>query len=81
MARATFKYLLKSIYTLDIGCKLNIHKTLKKCPGHVPHVICTFSLRPESKGRYSRVVSPYVRSTVQYLVFMHNLASQNFSLF
>ena len=35
---------------LDTGRKLNVHQTFKKNPGCLLNVLCTFSLRPVSRG-------------------------------
>ena len=36
---------------LDTGSKLNVHKTLKTRPGRLLKVLCTFNLRPVSRGK------------------------------
>ena len=41
---------LKSEYSVDTGRKLNVHKTLRRRPGHLLKVLCTFNLRPVSTG-------------------------------
>ena len=35
---------------LDTGRKLNVHKTLRRRPGRLLNVLCTFNLRPVSTG-------------------------------
>ena len=35
---------------VDTGRKLNVHKTFKRRPGRLLNVLCTFNLRPVSKG-------------------------------
>ena len=35
---------------IDIGCKLNLHKTFRRLPGRLLKVLCTFNLRPVSTG-------------------------------
>ena len=37
---------------LDKGCKLNVHKMSRGCPGRLQNVLCTFSLRPMSRGNH-----------------------------
>ena len=38
------------IIPLGIGSKLNIHKTFRRRPGRLLNVVCTFNLRPVSRG-------------------------------
>ena len=40
----------KPLNPLGTGCKLNIHKTFKRRPGRLLNVLCTFNLRPVSRG-------------------------------
>ena len=35
---------------LDTGRKLNVHKMLRRRPGRLLNVLCTFNLRPVSTG-------------------------------
>ena len=35
---------------IDTGCKLDLHKTLRRCPGRLLNVWCTFNFRPVSTG-------------------------------
>ena len=35
----------------DTGRKLNVHKTLRRRPGRLLNVLCTFNLRPVSTGK------------------------------
>ena len=35
---------------VDIGRKLNVHKTFMKTPGRLLDVLCPFNLRPVSTG-------------------------------
>ena len=35
---------------LDTGIKLNVHKTIRRCPGRLLKVVCMFSLRSVLKG-------------------------------
>ena len=46
-------------YPLDTGRKLNVHKTLRRRPGRLLNVLCTFILRPVSRGILSLVMSYY----------------------
>ena len=39
-------------FPVDTGRKLNIHKTLKRRPGHLLNVLRTFNLRPVSTGLF-----------------------------
>ena len=36
---------------VDIGRKLNVHKTFRRHPGRLLNVLCTFNLRPVSTGK------------------------------
>ena len=47
-----FSYTQKQsvLFPVDTGCKLNIHKTFKRCLGPLLNVLCTFNLRPVSTG-------------------------------
>ena len=38
------------IHAVDKGRKLNVHKTLRRRPGRLLNVLCTFNLRPVSTG-------------------------------
>ena len=39
-----------SIFPVDAGRKLNVHKTFRRRPGRLLNVLCTFNLRPVSTG-------------------------------
>ena len=43
-------YWLMTCYPVNIGRKLNVHKTFRRRPGRVLNVLCTFNLRPVSVG-------------------------------
>ena len=32
--------------SVDTGHKLNVHKTFRRCPGHLLNILCTFDLHP-----------------------------------
>ena len=49
-----------TVYPVDTGRKLNVHKTFRKRPGRLLNVLCTFSLRPVFTGK----------GIVQFLFFM-----------
>ena len=38
---------------VDIGRKLNVHKTFRRRPGPLLNVLCTFNLRPVSTGLFN----------------------------
>ena len=40
----------KNTIPLDTGRKLNVHKTFRRRPGRLLNVLCTFNLRPVSRG-------------------------------
>ena len=42
----------KKPYPLDTRCKLNVHKAFKRRPGRLLKVLCTFNLRPVSRGSF-----------------------------
>ena len=37
-------------YALEVGCKLNVHKTVRRRSGRLLNVLCTFNLYPVSRG-------------------------------
>ena len=40
----------KSVFPVDTGRKLNVHKTFRRRPGRLLNVLCTFNLRLVSTG-------------------------------
>ena len=44
--------LLSTVYPVDIGPKLNVHKTFRRRPGRLLNLLCTFNLRPVSTGYF-----------------------------
>ena len=36
---------------LEIGRKFNVHKMLRRRPGHFRNVVCTFNLHPVPRGK------------------------------
>ena len=51
------QYLQKHVNPVDTGRKLNVHKTLRRCPGRLLNVLCTFKLRPVSTGKHVKTIS------------------------
>ena len=51
----------RKTFPLDIGRKLNVYKTFRRCPGRLLNVLCTFNLRSVSKG----LVEP-IRSVAEW---------------
>ena len=45
-----FQRLYLRCFAVDIGRKLNLHKTSRRCLGRLLNVLCTFNLRPLSTG-------------------------------
>ena len=41
---------------VDTGHKLNVHKTLRRRPGHLRNVLCTFNLRLVFTGVFTRLM-------------------------
>ena len=41
---------MKTLVPQDTGRKLNVHKTFRRRPGHLLNALCTFNLRPVSRG-------------------------------
>ena len=37
---------------VDTECKLNVHKTFRRCPGRLLNILCTFNLHPVSTGLF-----------------------------
>ena len=59
----------KILDPLDTGRKLNAHKTFRRRPGRLLNVLCTFNLRPVSRGdlipensRICRLFKTFLRS-------------------
>ena len=44
---------IKQLFPVDTGRKLNVHKTFRRRPGHLLNVLCAFNLRPVSTGLLS----------------------------
>ena len=42
---------------VDTGRKLNVHKMVRRRPGRLLHVLCTFNLRPVSTGKAPLIIS------------------------
>ena len=70
---------------IDIGRKLNLHKTFRRLPGRLLKVLCTFNLRPVSTGMpfvctcmssiyhlYVLVCHPYVTRMDSYVTRMYS---------
>ena len=51
-------------FPVDTGRKLNVHKTFRRRPGRLLHVLCTFNLRPVSTGFASFHYSTHSQITV-----------------
>ena len=47
----------KHVNPVDTGRKLNVHKTLRRRPGSLLNVLCTFKLRPVSTGKHVKTIS------------------------
>ena len=45
-----YSYFVVTLFPVDTGRKLNVHKTFKRRPGRLLNVLCTFNLRVVSKG-------------------------------
>ena len=44
---------------LDTGRKLNVRKMFRRPPGHLWNLLCTFNLRPMSRGLLLEIMSHY----------------------
>ena len=42
--------IISTPFPLDTGRKLNVHQTFRRRPGRLLNVLCTFNLRPVSRG-------------------------------
>ena len=42
--------MLRRTHLIDTGCKLNVHKMFRRCPGLLLNVLCTFNLHPVCRG-------------------------------
>ena len=47
--------ILKNVFPVDTGRKLNVHKTFRRRPGRLLNVLCTFNLRFVSTGLYQSI--------------------------
>ena len=61
---------------LGTGRKLNVHKTFRRCPGCLLNVLCTFNLRPVSRGMLSTAYSElslfrYIQVYSTFLTHIH----------
>ena len=45
-------------HPVDTGCKWNVHKTLRRRPGRFLNFLCTFNLRPLSRGQLNILIRP-----------------------
>ena len=50
-------------FPVDTGCKLNVHKTFRRRPGRLLHVLCTFNLCPVSTGLATLINKYFVNIT------------------
>ena len=46
----------KTTNPVDTGRNLNVHKTFRRRPGRLLNVLCTFNLRPVSKGKSNMIL-------------------------
>ena len=52
------------------GCKLNVHKTFRRHPGRLLNLLCTFNLRPVSRGFWWQIS---VLKKILFLICEKNL--------
>ena len=66
----------------DTGRKLNVHKTLRRRPGRLLNVLCTFSLRPVSTMMSKNIFSdPYINNmAIERLQGEEEFPSKNYLL-
>ena len=57
---------------VDTEHKLNIHKTLRLCPGRLLNVLCTFNLRPVSTGNVQCMASNSENDNANIEIILHN---------
>ena len=50
-------YSCPNVNPKETGCKLNIHKTFRRRPGHLLNVLCTFNLCPVSTGKQRKLLA------------------------
>ena len=60
---------------VDTGRKLNVHKTIRKRPGHLLNVLCTFNLRPVSKGFKAEHFLRKAMETLKRSIISFNIAN------
>ena len=54
----------RSSHPVDTGRKLNVHKTLRRRPGRLLNVLCTFNLRSMSTGQLKSTKNDSKRVTI-----------------
>ena len=60
---------------IDTGRKLNVHKTIRKRPGRLLNVLCTFNLSPVSKGFKAEHFLRKVMETLKRSIISFNIAN------
>ena len=60
---------------VDTGRKLNVHKTIRKRPGRLLNVLCTFNLRPVSKGFKAEHFLRKAMETLKRSIISFNIAN------
>ena len=58
---------------MDTERKLNVHKTFRRPPGRLLNVLCTFNLRPMSRGSAGDIIFVYFIKLQTYFIFSINL--------
>ena len=59
-----------SVSPLDTGRKLNVHKMFSRRPGRLLNILCTFNLRPVSRGEADQ--RPLAKSITDLLMTLVN---------
>ena len=69
-----------SLYAVDTGRKLNVHKMFRRRPGRLLNVLCTFNLRPVSTGIPLFVIAFHISSLWSETFFFTHFATLGPSL-
>ena len=56
-------------YPLEIGRKLNVHKTFRRRPGRLLDVLCTFNLRPVSRRYGLNILLTFLKHANEQCIF------------
>ena len=73
-----FYHLPSTLFSLNAGLKLNVHKMSRRRPGRLLNVLCTFDLRPLSMGTSLTLKSSSSTVVYQNVRVQENKESRKF---